>query len=430
MALVLVFVGFKSGEWIDALFTYKDIAERVIEPVQNIQEEEDDDEQLNEDNRMESVYLESLRNYYKVHNPNRMGEVPMILSRYAGKEAELFARLEKKYKQPVSIISESKQDTAMNSKIETLKHDTDESEEEEEVENDDEEIENKPKMKIKSWGEDDDPLPSEEKATTSFENEDEQEDEVNDEPEDAEDSGYDNNPPDSYPSVQDDVTPVVNPISKVKLIVVGFPGTGIEVVRSFLRNGLHWSVTDTLDGLLEPIWQQREGLPEFNLFNSFDAVVGDSVSLFFQEISSTYPDAKVVVTVRSIDSWLSDWKKLDSTSKTISKLTGGKTGDLTWLQRRYESFYDLVLNTIPSNKRVLINVHEGLETNHKNQWFWLSHFLQVPFPEAWTSTYSTISDSGSVSSDWLESLHRYSSNRKGSNGQLKVLGIGMDSTGK
>ncbi len=38
-----------------------------------------------------------MREFYSQHNPSKIADIPDILSKYAGREAELLARLKKQY---------------------------------------------------------------------------------------------------------------------------------------------------------------------------------------------------------------------------------------------------------------------------------------------------------------------------------------------
>ncbi|GJM42282.1 MAG: sulfotransferase family protein [Ardenticatenaceae bacterium] len=141
---------------------------------------------------------------------------------------------------------------------------------------------------------------------------------------------------------------------------------------------------------------QGQSVPWQKIFGSFHATVDYPASIFYQELLATYPDAKVVHTVRDPDRWY------DSTAATIyrvvndfpfwvpklfpwlarfidlqeqlvwQKIFNGRFPDRAYAIQRFQEHTNEVRQHVPTEKLLIFQVKEGWEP--------LCDFLNVPIP--------------------------------------------------
>mmetsp|Transcript_7254 Transcript_7254/g.11577 ORF Transcript_7254/g.11577 Transcript_7254/m.11577 type:complete len:446 (-) Transcript_7254:1324-2661(-) len=231
---------------------------------------------------------------------------------------------------------------------------------------------------------------------------------------------------------------------KVKVIVIAFPGTGVEHVYNYFKQGVRYNVPamDEVSALLLQAMQQQSGTPEFNKFDNFDGIVDDSVAMFYEELLATYPSAKVVVVVKDVDEWFENWKTLAITSKgnpsflmrqpIYDALLGSSAPVEALWKVKYRNFYENVLQNVPNSRRKLLSVSGG-DFNGKSVWDWLSVFLKEDQAASWAKPQPTQVSTGLgllKAPNQLGRLHHSKSDVGVSgNGHLKVLGAGLDGTG-
>ena len=147
-------------------------------------------------------------------------------------------------------------------------------------------------------------------------------------------------------------------------------------------------------------WQQigrGQDVPWDSIFRHFQATVDYPASPFYRELLATYPDAKVIHTVRDPERWH------DSTAETIFRsmhglpawayklpwpmgyfidlqeqivwqgLFNGRFLDRTYAIQRFHDFTEEVKQHVPAEKLLIFQVKEGWEP--------LCDFLDVPVPD-------------------------------------------------
>ncbi len=142
---------------------------------------------------------------------------------------------------------------------------------------------------------------------------------------------------------------------------------------------------------------QGQTVPWENIFGRFQATVDYPASVFYRELLDTYPNAKVIHTVRDPDRWY------DSTNETIfrsmdglpfwayklpwplgyfidlqeqlvwQKIFNGRFSDRTYAIQRFHEHTEAVKQHVPPEKLLIFQVKEGWEP--------LCAFLNVPIPD-------------------------------------------------
>ena len=153
-----------------------------------------------------------------------------------------------------------------------------------------------------------------------------------------------------------------------------------------------------------PLWNRLPSNdPRWDtIFKNYKSTVDFPASIFYKQLMEKYPDAKVILSVRSdADSWY------DSAHETIYELTNsrtigfkifshllfflsirtafemvekliwkgtfeGKFGDKNFAKKKYQEHIDDVIRNVPKEKLLIFNVKEGWEP--------LCKFLNVPVP--------------------------------------------------
>ncbi len=432
ITLTVIYAGFIGGEklmdWTQ-VETQRDSVTRQVKKMVELSDEEE------EENELDDVDLNSLvHEYYKKHNPKLLPDVPMILARYAGNEKELFEKLEKKYNEPVlrkkgtKVQDEGREDL---DKVEVEEDDGEEVENEEEEFGEEEGSEN--------WSNRKDEEENEEK-----EGEEEEEEEV--------DVPFSENqivaPDSSFDGNQEEQDIKDSSRGKVKMIILGFPGTLVQDISDFANRGLGLSVApedDTCSAMRQAM--HSAGIPEFNRFDKYEVIASDCSGLFALEVAATYPTAKVVVLVEAVESW---YRRFDGLRRQggrdyllrqeiYDEMLGTSGVDIIE-KKQFERFYERVLNGIPRTRRkmVCLDCDQSWSVGSKSQWHWLATFMQMKMKPSWgdkkVRERETLRGGGLrpllPEINLFSKVHLYNLGQSASqNGQLRVIGIGLGSTG-
>ncbi|GBG24196.1 Hypothetical Protein FCC1311_004142 [Hondaea fermentalgiana] len=499
-AAFTVFLGFQGAEKLIEIISADDASD-VLEPGSvgapgfSSQLEDDDDEDGADDGEDEGLdYPQRLHAYYQKHNPQLLGDVPMILARYAGNEKELFAKLEKKYGDPVlpARVQYGAPDGTGEAEEETDEDTLEDDDNDEGINS----MQQKQKTHSGSVARNNrnpsqhaflhnshSPEIVDVSAPDESMDSDDEDDEdpfavESDDPEDskewqnngdgsADDFGQDASPDADFNvlhEIDDGVSLLDGPRNeassiasrgKVKVIGVGFPGTGIDHVHRYIKDGLQWETAsrDEVASTLRDI-MSRPGLPGFDKFDAYEAVVDDTTALFFEELMATYPKAKIVLTVRPVDEWYESFKSVVSKfsgdvslllrQEVYEVLLGNLTANEFVWKKQYQAFYHRALHIIPRARRKLLCAY----AEEDDRWDWLGRFLtdaQHPgagpplrvsgswrAPRLLPSRQLALLMRNEQVSDPLSKVHELSTRtlaNTGDLGALRVIGAGLDATG-
>jgi hypothetical protein len=356
------------------------------------------------------AYPQLLHEYYRKHNPKLLGDVPALLSRYAGRESELFAKLERKY--GAKVVSSSGQARVVNEAAASSAR---------EGEHQDELLQSADRQAMEE----------EDSESASAADEDEQAGFAAEEPALAVARGSAGSRRDSSESWDSVVerfeesgeaaawaggaagpqgeaaravlgdaarggswaSPSSPGASKTITIVVGFPGTGVEEVRRYLGGTLGLRVQPAQETCALLLRASGAALvPELNLFDAWDALADDSTAVFYPELLATYPRAHVIVLVRDVEEWVRDWRvgswrPSDATlyAPVLDSLLGGAQSELM-LRKRYWLFYERLLAHVARERRKLMVVpaardsenahaHAHAHAQAQRAWDYLRAFL-------------------------------------------------------
>lgn len=132
-----------------------------------------------------------------------------------------------------------------------------------------------------------------------------------------------------------------------------------------------------------------EVAPNFDVFDDIDAVTDVATAIFFEEIYHAHPGAKVVLTIRTEDSWWHSYcglaKKVqpvienDCTAREIVQAIrciayGSPTPKEFIYRKKFREHNKRVLNNIPESDLLVMDVTEG------DGWKKLCPFLDVETP--------------------------------------------------
>jgi hypothetical protein len=144
------------------------------------------------------------------------------------------------------------------------------------------------------------------------------------------------------------------------------------------------------------------------LIGSYDAVLDIPACLFWEDLATAYPDAKVILTTRDVDTWHKSakdtvfkfvqipffrfWHRMDSKllgplfreSELVWKIFCGNNYEEVVVKQAYLDHYEKVRTTIPKDR--LLEFETG-----KSGWKELCEFLDEPVPddEPWPKAYPT-----------------------------------------
>ncbi len=189
----------------------------------------------------------------------------------------------------------------------------------------------------------------------------------------------------------------------LKVIGAGFGRTGtlsLKVALEELGFGKCYHFTEAMGKLPHlKVWHQAslgQSVDWDGLFSGYQAAIDWPACAFYQELMQHYPDAKVVLTVRSPDSWYDSarstiyaanrafpkwgrlfprmWYDHDMSCNVIWNGTfQGKFEDRPYAIERFTQHLVDVQQTVPPDKLLVFDVKDGWEP--------LCHFLDVPVPQ-------------------------------------------------
>ncbi len=122
------------------------------------------------------------------------------------------------------------------------------------------------------------------------------------------------------------------------------------------------------------------------LFAGYRSCIDWPSAHYWRELIDVYPDAKVVLTYRSPESWWESFSKTilvgitrstDSASLGVALIRetvfSGKPGDREYAMGLYQANVDAVLTTVPKERLLVHSLGDGWEP--------LCKYLRVPVPE-------------------------------------------------
>ena len=187
-------------------------------------------------------------------------------------------------------------------------------------------------------------------------------------------------------------------IEKSPIVILGMPGTGIAPLARVLGKppfGLSRIVnpldsarlyTVTVDG-------SAASSASFDVYGDVDVIVGLGPSLFWEEILATYPSAKVIITVRHVDAWYEAWsppkphdckkqrgplqvaceRHESFVTRGLKMLLGSSIKEEYRWKQRYYQWYERVLESVPASRRVLVDLFS--QSASASAWKWLDRFV-------------------------------------------------------
>jgi hypothetical protein len=197
----------------------------------------------------------------------------------------------------------------------------------------------------------------------------------------------------------------------LKVIGAGFGRTGTESLKAALER-LGFGPCDHMFELIKSTWrvEHLEALERGDdadleaLFDGFGSAVDFPFALYYRQLMTAYPDAKVVLTVRDPDKWYDSAKKtilrgLPPGALTIARVLGifsknargiprwhkyvtaslydglfeGNKGDRAFMTALFSRWTDEVIAAVPPERLLVFQVQEGWEP--------LCHFLGVDVPD-------------------------------------------------
>jgi len=172
----------------------------------------------------------------------------------------------------------------------------------------------------------------------------------------------------------------------LKILGAGLPRTGTATLCEALRILKYITIHHEPDRMpLFPTTDQN-----WRLFDDVDAVTDAPAAMYWRELSAAYPECKVILTVRDVDSW---WESIKWHSNKIrisddtehcrytealhSALFGVPSPSEYWYKRRFREHNAAVARhftlTAPSNL-IIMDIQGG------DKWSKLCKFLQCKEP--------------------------------------------------
>ena len=187
------------------------------------------------------------------------------------------------------------------------------------------------------------------------------------------------------------------------VIGAGFGRTGTLSMKAALEilgfGPCHHMTTVIEDAEQKRIWRAaaaRGGEPDWNeVYAGFGSAVDWPTAYYWRELSQYFPDAKMLLTIRSAESWYASMTKTVANAigvgndpasvgvKLIGEGTfGGRIADREHAMAVYESHNAAVRAALPPERLLVFHVGDGWEP--------LCRFLDVPVPDvAFPQTNST-----------------------------------------
>lgn len=140
-----------------------------------------------------------------------------------------------------------------------------------------------------------------------------------------------------------------------------------------------------------PLWiEAGQGRPNWDaIFDGFRSTTDYPSCSHWQELSEFYPDAKVVLTIRSADSWFDSVSETIFSPRMLATLEGSpaeemmqgnvigvfgdRIGDRAFMTDWYERRNQQVIDTLPPERLLVFHPKEGWEP--------LCTFLGIPVPD-------------------------------------------------
>jgi hypothetical protein len=167
----------------------------------------------------------------------------------------------------------------------------------------------------------------------------------------------------------------------LKVIGTGFGRTGTDSMREALNmlgfGPCHHMLEVNASETQKDLWRAHvrgESVGWDKLFGGFNSCIDWPSAHYWPELIRAYPDAKVVLTYRSPESW---WTSFEQTILVgISRSTepeslglalirdqvfGGKPSDRTYAIERYQANVDAVKTTVPKERLLVHGLGDGWE---------------------------------------------------------------------
>jgi hypothetical protein len=251
--------------------------------------------------------------------------------------------------------------------------------------------------------------------------------------------------------LSDGQEPVIE--SRLRLICIGLPFTGCEIVASFGEDALGLDMASAADiaTLIMRAVPGPESLPNMDALGAKGFLVAPTAAYFYQELLRAFPSARIVIAVRSAEDWWSEAKRksegdwwgcpVESRDRCECVFNDAFFGDC--LKKRswrhylavYESFYEMVLQSVPHSRRILLDVHGGRSA--RKAFRSLGSGFQKD-TERWIKRHVPTESIPSKSLIRLDRLHRIGRSpfldasalqATTAASELKGLLVGLDSTG-
>jgi Sulfotransferase domain len=185
----------------------------------------------------------------------------------------------------------------------------------------------------------------------------------------------------------------------LKIIGAGLGRTGtlsLTMALEQLDFGPCHHMRDVFGNMVEqvPLWSAAvNGKPDWpTIFKGYASAVDWPTASFYRELHEVYPQAKVILTLRSPESWyesysatirelvadrerlpttMHDWHAMSNSVKALVGISGKM--DKPSLMQAFNAHNETVKQTIPASQLLIFQVKDG--------WAPLCEFLAVPVPE-------------------------------------------------
>ena len=167
----------------------------------------------------------------------------------------------------------------------------------------------------------------------------------------------------------------------LKVIGAGFGRTGTDSMRealNLLGFGPCHHMREVIDGETQKqLWRAvaKGAAPDWKrMFEGYASCVDWPSAFYWRELAETYPEAKVVLTVRSPQSWWESFEKTilmgitgnsdpDSVGVVLiaGKVFGGRPGDRAHAIATYESHVREVIASVPGDRLLVHALGDGWE---------------------------------------------------------------------
>jgi len=178
----------------------------------------------------------------------------------------------------------------------------------------------------------------------------------------------------------------------LKVIGAGFGRTGtVSMHQALERLGFgpcHHMMSLGIDDVQKRLWRElvAGGKPDWNaLLGGFGACVDWPTAHYWRELMAAFPDAKVVLTWRSAESWWDSFSQTIMFAATLgspesvgvaligNQVFGGKANDREHAVSVYNAHVQAVLAEVPAGRLILHRLGDG--------WGPLCAGLGVPVPD-------------------------------------------------